>query len=195
MWCCLRRRAQSVDGDRAEKYRQREAMPQRRDLSTMPPRRDLAAMPPGRRETVRATTEFKWPPRIGDAALPPKLAQFQPPHTTSSMSDMTTPEKEAALGSPTSFHFAPEPVYRERDEYHISPQVSSVMLSHEYKRGQDAALPDLAELPPNELVPQQVHELAGPTPPITYSHELDGSPDTLRSTRSPTPTSRFSTRR
>ncbi|KAJ4416762.1 hypothetical protein N0V82_006573 [Gnomoniopsis sp. IMI 355080] len=193
MWCCLRRRRESFDDDRTEKFRE---MPQRRDLSTLPPRRDLAAMPPGRRETVRATTEFKWPPRIGDAALPPKLAQFQHTHTPppAPISDESA-EKEAALGSPTSFHFPPEPVYREQ-EYHISPQVSSVMLSQEYKRGQEAAaLPDLAELPPNELVPQQVHELAGPTPTLTFHHELEGSPDTLRSTRSPTPTSRFSSRR
>lgn len=194
MWCCLRRRRQSLDGDRTEKYRELEAMPQRRDLSTMPPRRDLAAMPPGRRETVRATTEFKWPPRIGDAALPPRLAQFEQTQHTTHLPDMTTPEKEAALASPTSFHFAPEPVYREQ-EYHISPQVSQVMLSQEYKRGQEAPLPELAELPPNELVPQQVHELAGPEPPLTFHHELEGSPDTPRSPRSPTPTSRFSSRR
>lgn len=193
MWCCLPRRRQSLDGDRTEKRRDLEAVPQRRDLSTMPPRRNLAAMPPGRRETVRATTEFKWPPRMGDADLSPRLAQFQ--HAQTRPMPDTTPEKEAALGSPTSFHFGPEPVYLEQN-YHISPQVSQVTLSHKYKYGQDASLPDLAELPPNELVPQQVHELAGPTPPVlALPQELEGSPDTPRSARSPTPTSRFSSRR
>lgn len=170
-------------------------MPQRRDLSTMAPRRDLAAMPPGRRETVRATTEFRWPPRMGDAALSPRLAQFQhAPQQTSPMMPDTAPEKEGTLASPTTYQFAPEPVYLEQD-YHISPQVSQVTLAQKFMYGQDAPMPELAELPPNELVPQQVHELAGPTPPLNFAHELEGSPDTPRSPRSPTPTSRFSSRR
>lgn len=203
MWCCLRRRQSPGGGARAEKHRELEAMPQRRDLSAMPSRREQAAVPPQqrripreRRETVRATTEFKWPPRMGDVMLSPRLANYHQYAQTRPMADDTS-EKEAALVSPTSFHFAPEPVYLEQ-EYHISPQVSQDMLSHKFKYGPGASLPDLAELPPNELVLEQVHELAGPTPPLIFPQELEGSPDVPqlpRLPRSTTPTSRFSSRR
>ncbi|CAN8102222.1 unnamed protein product [Discula destructiva] len=253
MWCCLpwrRLSSDGVDDTRAQAEKQRELrgmpmpmqMPQRRDLSTMAPRRELAAVPrdrripPERRETIKATTEFKWPPRMSEVTLSPSPSPSPSPrptvvnhhhhhqhhqqqhhhhhhhhqyeHTTP-MADTTTRDgaviTEAALASPTSFNFAPEPVLFLEHEYHISPQVSQDMLSHKYKYGPPApapaseSLPELAELPPNELVPREVHELAGPTPPVVFPQELEGSPResplSPRLARSPTPTSRFSPRR
>lgn len=175
-------------------------MPEQREYATVPRERRI---PPERRETVRARTEYRWPARMGEAVLSPRPgehAHTQPSETTGGyQTTLNSPEKEAALASPTSFQFPPEPVYLEQ-EYHISPQVSQDMLSHKYKFGPDASLPDLAELPPNEVVPEQVHELPGLIPPMVYPQELDGSADTLVSPRytiSPTPTltSRFSSRR
>lgn len=217
MWCFRRRRQPSGGGSggRNEKHRDLEGMPQTRDLSTMPPRQDHAAVtrdrriPSERRETVRATTEFKWPPRISEVTLSsPRLENYQHVRTRPTTGASVVPEisepqpeKESAWGSPTSFHFAPEAVYLGGDEYHISPRVSQDMHSHKFKYGPDASLPDLAELPPNEVVPPQIHELPGPTPPLILPQEMEGSlalprpPPRLQMSPSPTPTSRFSSRR
>lgn len=212
MWCFRSRRQPSGGGDggRSEKHRDLEGMPQRRrDLSTMPPRRDHAAVPrdrripPERRETVRATTEFRWPARMGDVALSPKLESYHHSQTrpATAVTENAEPEKETTQVSPTSFHFAPEPVYLGSGEYHISPQGSQTMLAHKFKYGPDASLPDLAELPPNEVVPQQIHELEGPAPPLILPQEMEGSlvmpPPSRRLQTAPPPTltSKFSSRR
>lgn len=177
-------------------------MPPRRENATVPRDRRI---PPERRETVRATTEFKWPARMGDVTLSPRLGSYQQ-HAAQSrpaavVADNAEPEKGSTQVSPMSFHYAPEAVYLGGEEYHISPQVSQDMLSYKFKYSPDASLPDLAELPPNELVLPQIHELAGPTPPHILPQEMEGSlalsPPPRRLQRSPTPmlTSKFSSRR
>lgn len=65
MWCFLwRRRRRHTRSDRTEKQRELEDMPSRE-------------APPRRLETMRATTEFKWPARMGDASSRLTLQEVQ----------------------------------------------------------------------------------------------------------------------
>lgn len=160
MWCFLwRRRNLQLKGD--EEDRQRE----------------LESMYPHRSETIRATTEFQWPARVGETST--RLAQLR--HS------QENPEKEVYLSSTTSFPkpSTPMSVYQ-KSEYHISPQPfpSELYKLHEQRQSDlklknpDPSMyqPELAELPPNQM-PEPFHgqpqELPAPTPPPFVAHELE----------------------
>lgn len=184
MWCLLwRRRRKETRGDRAEKQQELEAMPMPREA------------PPRRIETIRATTEFKWPPRIGDAT--PRMTHLQ--------QAPIGPEKEVMVSSPTSMSFhSPSTTTlppHQNPEYHISPQPFTYsecqrreQLKHKYP-AQGLHQTEPAELPHHEipeLSSQHPHELPAATPALIPPQELEGSisPETPR-----LPRSRFSYQR
>lgn len=169
MWCYLwRRRNLQLRGDVEDRQR------------------ELDAMHTHRSENIRATTEFQWPARIGEASA--RLTQ--PQHA------QERHEKEVYLSSTTSFPKpgTPASVIR-KPEYHISPKSFSSELyrNHEQQQQQhDLKLknsgvsifqPELAELPPHEvseLYHKQPQELPVSRPTPIVVHELEGnlSPET-----------------
>lgn len=181
MWCYLWRRRNLQLRGGVEDDRQRE----------------LDAMHAYQTENIRATTEFKWPARIGEASA--RLTQPQ--------EAQEGPEKEVYVSSTTSFPKpgTPASVLR-RPDYHISPKSfsSEIYRNHEQQQQQHDLKPknssvgifqpELAELPPHkvsELYHQQPQELPVSTPTPIVAHELEGN----RSPETPGERNRFSYQR
>ncbi|KAF3767069.1 hypothetical protein M406DRAFT_355458 [Cryphonectria parasitica EP155] len=85
----------------------------------------LVEVVPERRQTIRATTEFKWPARISDVAPTSSVTQLH-------QQIQPVPEKEVLVSTPTSFLSprTPSPLHmmhhnHHQPDYHISPQVYS----------------------------------------------------------------------
>lgn len=159
MWCFLwRRRNQQLRGDQEDRQR------------------ELEAMYPHRSETIRATTEFQWPSRLGEVSAQPQNPQEKP-------------EKEVCSNSTTSFPKPATPAsVHQKSNYHISPKsfASEPYKLHEQQQhelklkhsGLSIYQPELAELPPHqmsELYHREAQELPVPSPPPVLAHELEGN--------------------
>lgn len=177
-------------------WRKKQRLPEPRRIERFEKPRQLEVVPE-RRQTIRATTEFKWPPRIGDgpASSVTTLATLHPQM-------QPVPEKEVFVSTPTSFRSPASPsptlpLHREYQNgehdhsgYHTSPETFNCRQCQqerheyhqrlhqkkklEYARGSEQ---EPAELPPNDLsdlssLPQ---ELPAATPPLVFRHELEGT--------------------
>lgn len=177
----------------------------------------LVEIAPERRQTIRATTEFKWPARIADIAdaATPSMTHLEPQRAQTSQ---PMPEKEVFVTTPTSFHSprTPSPFliqscrHRQNDpqDYHISPLPTEChqcqrekdreqykqLLQHQDKipKYPTGSQEEPAELPPNNLSDLQPmpQELPAAMPPIVFAQELEGRP--LQPITRTIPRSRFS---
>ncbi|PSS05315.1 hypothetical protein BD289DRAFT_419996 [Coniella lustricola] len=164
----------------------------------------LVEIAPERRQTIRATTEFKWPARIADVAdvARPSVRHLSPPPAKASQ---PMPEKEVFVTTPRSFHSprSPSPFLVQRchhqrqpepQDYHISPLPTECQQCEQEKdqehhkrlpQQQDkkptyptGSREEPAELPPNDLshLRPLPQELPAAMPPIVFAQELEAPP-------------------